>query len=240
MKNFLLTSITLSFLAAGLFAQENEAPSIAISLYAFEHTKEYQTIYLETPKETPYKIALSKANILGPFKTVKDEDGNVTLRKRETNAEGIVVYPALAKIRIPAQIKEPLLILVPVPGAQVYKAFVMDRSLSGFPKGSYKLINFSPNQVRGLIGKTRVNVPPKKLIPFNPSSNSKDLLDVHFQFKNSKQWKTFGRTRWVKEREKRSLLCAYLDPKTKRMRIRGVSLQSIRPLRDRVKPTSNQ
>lgn len=235
---FLLASVICALFTGVLYAQSNDSPAIQISIYAFEHAKEHHKIYLETSDGKPYEIALSKANILGPFKTLRDEDGAVSLRMQKTNKDGIMVYPTLAKVKIKANVKEPLLILVPVSGGKTYRAFVVDQSLNSFPKGSYQLINFSPNRIRGLIGDTRIQVAPRKAINFKPSSKAEGLLDVHFQYTNQKEWKTFGRTRWVKKLEKRSLLCTYIDPKNKRMKIRAINLQSIRPLRDRFKSLS--
>jgi|TARA_B110000908_G_scaffold96583_1_gene114186 hypothetical protein len=237
MKSVFLVYIALALLSTGLFAQKDKAPPTEVSIYAFERNKQHQTIFLESPKNEPYEITLSKANILGPFKTVKDENGKVTIRKKAKDAEGAIIYPQLSKVTIPTHVKEPLLILIPISGNRAYKTYVIDRSLSSFPKASYKIFNLSPSLIRGIVGKTRVTVAPRKLFAFNPSSNVEDIMDVHFQYKNAEKWKTFGRTRWVKMQEKRTLLCVYLDSKTKRMRIRGVNMESIQPLRDRKKTT---
>ena len=106
MKFFLL-AFTICALATGaLCAQSNNSSVIQISIYAFERAKNHHQIYLETSDEKPYEIALSTANILGPFKTLRDEDGAVTLRMKKTNKEGITVYPALTKVKIKATIKE--------------------------------------------------------------------------------------------------------------------------------------
>jgi hypothetical protein len=70
-----------------------------------------------------------------------------------------------------------------------------------------------------------VTAPPLKITSFDPSSNSDDLLNVHFQYKLAEEWRTFGRTRWVNEKNKRSLLVAYMDPQTERMKIKGIPLR---------------
>jgi len=216
-----------------LFGQKKEKTSLEISLYAFDYAKGHQTIFLADNKNKVSEIKLSNANILGPFKTILEEGSKVTLRKEAKNDEGTTIYPAICKAKIPSHIKEPLLILFPGPKNHGYKVIVVDRSVNNFPKGSYKLINVSPSAIRGLVGKTRVIAPSKKSTPFNPSNNREALLDVHFQYKRTSGWKTFGRTRWVNEKEKRSLLCAYWDLKTKRMKIRGIT---VKPLPPRKKP----
>jgi len=228
--------LILMLLPTGVLAQDEKFPPVKVSIYAFEHNKKHKTIFLESPKETPYEITLSKANILGPFKTVRDQNGKVTIRKKEVNAEGGIVYTPILKVTIGANIKEPLLILLPAAGEKSYKAYVIDQSRRKFPNGSYKIFNLSSSLIRGLVGKTRVNVSPGKLFSFNPSSNVEDIMDVHFQYMKAEKWKTFGRSRWVKVQEKRTLLCVYVDPRTKRMKIRGVNMKSIQPLRDRKQP----
>ena len=235
MKHIFLICSALVLLICGVSAQKEKVPTVEVSLYAFEHHRDHRTIFLKSPKNEPYEIALSRANILGPFKTMTDDKGRVTLRKKATNADGETIYPMLTRVTIPAGVKEPLLILIPIRGDSGYRSHVVDRSLASFPVGSYKIYNFSPTMIRGLVGKTQVNVSPKKLFAFNPSANVEDLMDVHFQYMNGEVWKTFGRTRWVKVNEKRTLLCVFEDPRTKRMKIRGVSMESIQPLRDRKK-----
>ncbi|MEJ6570748.1 MAG: hypothetical protein QNL01_01860 [Akkermansiaceae bacterium] len=229
MNNIFITCCLLISMGGALFGQNKEEASMYISIYAFDYAKEHKSIFLADKKDHAKEVKLSNANILGPFKTIVEGDSKITLRSQANNKEGKTIYPAITQVKIPANIKAPLLILFPVPGAQVYKAIVVDRSLSNFPKGSYKLINVSPSAIRGGVGKTKIIAPSKKITPFNPSSNREKLLDVHFQYKRTSDWKTFGRTRWVNEKEKRSLLCAYLDPKTKRMKIRGIIVKPLPP-----------
>ncbi len=220
-------------MGGALFGQKKEETSMYISIYAFDYAKGHKSIFLADKKDHAKEVELSNANILGPFKTIVEGESKITLRSQAENEEGKTIYPAITQVKVPANIKAPLLILFPVSGGQVYKAIVVDRSLSNFPKGSYKLINVSPSAIRGLVGKTKIIAPARKITPFNPSSNREELLDVHFQYRRTNDWKTFGRTRWVNEKEKRSLLCAYLDPKTKRMKIRGIT---VKPLPPRKKP----
>jgi len=226
MKNFFIIYCLFIAIGGTLVAQEKEATSVEVSLYAFDYAKGYQTIFLVDNKNQVNEIKLSKANIQGSFKTVLDKKLNITLRTQARNDEGAIFYPAICKVKIPSHIKQPLVILFPGVENQVYKAIVMDRSVSNFPKGSYKLINVSSSAIRGFVGNTKIIAPSKKITPFNPSNNREKILDVHFQYRRTSDWKTFGRTRWVNEKEKRSLLCAYLDPRTKRMKIRGIIVKS--------------
>ena len=223
MKTLCLATIALILSGASLLAQQ--PTSVKISLFTFQYAEGHQEIFLNSRAGEYEAVTLSSANILGPFKAVLSEEGEVFLHEHKKNEEGADIYPAIARVKIPSSIREPLLILVPRSGDQPYGALVIDSSMRKFPKGSYKLINFSRSEIRALIGKTRVTAPPLKITSFNPSSNSDDLLNVHFKYKLAGNWRTFGRTRWVNERNKRSLLVAYLDPQTERMKIKGIPLR---------------
>jgi hypothetical protein len=229
MNRILLTLTLLALAGTGAFGQAKKEQAIKVSIYAFAYAKGPETVYLTDKKKEPEAIRLSNANILGPFKTELNEDGQVLIRSKRQNDEGATVYPPIAVVKIPSRVKEPLLILLPTPGIYPYQALVLDHSVANFPEGSYKLINFSPRDIRGLIGKTKVLVGAKKITSFDPSSNASDQLDVHFQYRRPNDWKTFGRTRWMKEKEKRHLLCAYIDPRTKRMKIRGLPIEKLSP-----------
>lgn len=223
MKTLCLVAIALIFFSVSLVAQQQS--SVEISLFAFQYAEGHQEIFLNSEAGEYEAVTLSSANILGPFQVLLSEDGKVFLHDHQNTDEGDDLYPVLAAIKIPSSIREPLLVLAPRSGGQRYGALVIDRSVAKFPKGSYQLINFSKSEIRALIGKTHVTAPPLKITSFDPSSNSDDLLSVHFQYKLAENWRTFGRTRWVNERNKRSLLLAYLDPQTERMRIKGIPLR---------------
>lgn len=225
MKSLLLTVIALFLAEGSLSAQEKDATIVSISIFAFQYAEGHQKIFLKTEKGAQQEISLSTANILGPFKTPLTEDGLVALREHKKSEEGTDIYPVIAGIKIPNSIKEPILVLFPSPGKEAYTALVIDRSMTDFPEGSYKLINFSKSDIRALVGKTRVMVAPKRITLFNPSSNADELLDVHFQYKGTEDWRTFGRTRWVNDKKGRTLLCAFLDQITQRMKIRGIPLR---------------
>ena len=226
MKSLCLVTIALVLSGVSLFAQQ--PATVKISIFTFQYAEGHQEIFLNSKSGEYEAVTLSSANILGPFKAVLSEDGQVFLHERQKTAEGVDIYPAIAAVKIPSSVREPLLILVPRSGDQPYGALVIDRSLSKFPEGSYRLINFSRSEIRALIGKTRVLAPPMKITSFDPSSNSDDVLDVHFKYKLAEDWRTFGRTRWVNEKSKRSLLVAYLDPRTERMKIKGIPLRQSR------------
>lgn len=228
MKTLCLVTIALILSGATLLARQ--PASVKISLFTFQYAEGHQEIFLNSRAGEYESVTLSSANILGPFKVVLSKEREVFLHEKKATEEGAVIYPTITRVKIPSSIREPLLILVPRSGDQAYGALVIDRSLTKFPEGSYRLINLSRSEIRAWIGKTHVIAPPLKITSFDPSSNSDDLLNVHFKYKREDDWRTFGHTRWVNERNKRSLLVAYLDPRTGRMRIKGIPLRRTRTI----------
>ena len=227
MKTLCLVTIALILSGVSLLAQQ--PTSVKLSIFTFQYAEGHQEVFLNSKAGEYQAVTLSSANILGPFTAALSEEGKVFLHERKQIEEGGFIYPVIAGVKIPSAVREPLLILVPRSGDQPYGALVIDRSLSKFPEGSYQLINFSKSEIRALIGKTRVIAPPLKITSFDPSSNSDDLLNVHFKYQLAEDWRTFGRTRWVNDRNKRSLLVAYLDPRTERMKIKGIPLRITSP-----------
>lgn len=227
MKIFaLILTLVLAFLGVQS-TDAAEERKLRVSIYAFDYVKGLETVYLRNVKGKPEPIRLSKANILGPFKTALNSDSKLTLCRKETGPEGEPIYPVIASVNVSESVKEPLLVLFPQSSRQRYSGLLMDRSLSEFPNGSYKLVNVSPYRIRGLVGDTKVLAPQKKVSSFKPNFSGERSLAVHFQYENKPEWKTFGRTRWVEEKDKQSLLCAYLDPRTQRMKIRGLVLRPL-------------
>ena len=205
-----------------------QVQAIDLSVYALAHAEDHKTVYLFNGEDEAIEIGLSTARIVGPYPTVLDADSTVILRSKELTEEGAPIYPPIAQAKLTDEIKDPLMILVPAAESLSYRAIIIDQSLERFPVGSYLLINLSAMEVRGLVGSNQVVVSAESVTTIIPSSEDEDLLDVHFEYEHSRGWKTFARTRWAREEGKRSLLLAYLDPKTKRMKIRGVAVKQSR------------
>ena len=209
-------------LVAGVSAQ-----AVDLSVYALSYAEDHKTVYLLNDEGAAVEIALSTARMVGPYHTLLDAGSDVILRSKKETEEGALTYPPVAQAKLPSHIKEPVMILVPSSESLPYKSVIIDRSLERFPLGSYLLINLSPMEVRGLVGSSQVVVSAESVTAIVPSSEDEDLLDVHFEYQRPKGWKTFARTRWVNETDKRSLLLAHLDPKTTRMKIKGIPVKPL-------------
>lgn len=225
MRRLIYYFTTVLLALSTLNAQTESVYGGKLSLYAFQYASGHQEVYLNDGDGGYEKVMLSVANILGPFKVALSDQNEAYLHERKVDAEGEESYPLIARIKIPATVRNPLVILVPSSKKLPYFSLVLEGNRSNFPEGSYSLVNFSKNDIRALIGKTRVYAPSGKITAFDPSSSSEKLLDVHFQYKGVDQWKTFGRTRWVNDGRKRVLLCAFMNPDMQRMQIRGIPLR---------------
>lgn len=231
-QNMKLFIILVLFLSVILPTQlKAEGKDVSVYIYAAEYVKEHKTVYLAKSEKEFHQIGLSTANIYGPFKTKVSDKGMLSLCQKQTAPPEIetndgYIYPPIAEVKIPSGIKEPLLILVPNKGVMLYGVRVLERSVTDFSMGSYKFINFSSRDVRGMIGKTLATVPAQKITTFNPSNdNEADRLNVQFQYKKGESWFTFGATTWANRRDKRTLLCAYISSSTGRMKIRGIPVK---------------
>lgn len=202
-----------------------QVQSIDLCVYALAHAEDHKTVYLFNGEDEAVEIGLSTARIVGPYPTVLDANSTVILRSKKLTEEGAPIYPPIAQAKLTDEIKDPLMILVPAAESLSYRSIIIDQSLEHLPVGCYLLINLSPMEVRGLVGSDKVVVSAESVTPIIPPSEDEDLLDVHFEYERPNGWKTFARTRWAREKDKRSLLLAYLDPKTKRMKIRGVAVK---------------
>lgn len=218
----ILYTLVLSLLALNAFAQEEGGAGINISLYAFDYANGHKTVYVMDGEESVEKVRLSTANIEGPYKTKMNDAREVFLRSKGTNEEGEVVYPIIAKVKIPLIVKDPLLVMVPAKGEYVYQALVIDRAVTDFAAGGYKMINFTNTPLRGKVGDARVEVKPRNIVTFTPGGDFGKMIDVRFQHRLTGDWKSFTSTRWQKVKNIRHLLCAYQDPRTQRVKIRGI------------------
>ena len=225
--------IVLLLFMAVIFASQLKAEErlVDVYIYAADYAKEHKTVYLAKPNNGYHEIGLSRANIYGPFRSKVSEDGKLRLCEKQLVPPGAevkvaYVYPAIAEARIPVGMSNPLLVLVPAKGEMSYRALVLDSSITDFPMGSYKLVNFSSRNVRGVIGRTLTKVSAWNITSFNPSKgNEDDRLQVRFQYEEEGRWFTFGSTTWANRTDKRTLLCAYISQDTGRMKIRGIPLK---------------
>lgn len=217
--------VVLFLFAQVLGAKTQATQIIGLSVCTLGYAEDHKSVYLLDGDDQAVEIALSTARIVGPYRIALDADSTAILRGKKETEEGTVTYYPVAQAKLPGHTKEPVMILVPSTESLPYRAIIIDRSLEHLSVGSYLMINLSPMEVRGSVGDNEVVVSANNDTTIILSSEDADSLDVHFEFEGADGWQTFARTRWTQAVSKRSLLLVYQDPKTERMRIRGVPIR---------------
>ena len=118
-------------------------------------------------------------------------------------------------------------LVVLTPKDEGYDGLVMDSNITKFPKGRYKMINFSPDNIRGLVGDTKVVSPSKKIVTFAAPVGGAGVMSVKFQYFRDGEWKSFSSSRWPRKKDERQLICVYQDPTTKRTKMRNLVLRHV-------------
>jgi len=213
--------LLIALLSSSAHAQE-KVPTLSSTFYCFRYAPELQSVYVRTGAQTYMEVELSTANLVGPMNAAL-VDGVITLHRKDTDSEGKTIYPLVARAKIGA-IKHPLIVLVPgkKDGKLSYRSLVLDRSDAKFPLGSYQFVNFSTHPVRAKIGTGGIQIRPGKAKIFKPKGSPGEMMPVIFQYHDGEHWRRMTSTRWANRDDRRSLICAYLDPADKRMKMRSI------------------
>lgn len=217
-----MKNLVLAFALLATSASAQETPKVSTSIYCFKYAKGLEDVFVQTGAKKFTKVELSTANMLGPIGVVS-EDGNITVRREEIDDEGKATYPAVGKVSLRG-LARPLIVLFP--GGEddplPYRGVTIDRSEASFPMGSYKFMNLSPHPMRGLVGKDRVDARPGEVKELKPQGQPGEMRPVRFEFHDGDNWRTMTETRWVIRDDRRSLLCAFLDPDSNRVKMRSI------------------
>ncbi|MFK7912024.1 MAG: hypothetical protein AB8F34_15695 [Akkermansiaceae bacterium] len=208
---------------APVIAQESER-EVSAAFYAFKYAEGLKVVYLRTGENSYEPIALSTANMVGPIKA-RVTGGNLSLHSRASNEEGKTAYPKVGSVKVPDGISKVLIILAPRTKTNIpsYQTLLVDRGETNFQPGSYKLINLSPYPIRGAIGRgTRFLCNNGKISTFKTKGTPGQALPVLFQYQKNDRWQRLTETRWAHSKNKRTLLCAYFDRSSRRMRLRSI------------------
>jgi hypothetical protein len=224
--------IALLATAAPLPAQQ-QLPRLPTSFYCFGYAAGLQDVFVRSGAEAFQKIELSTANMVGPLAAVV-ADGAITVHRKETDAEGKDSYPPVGSARIGA-VRKPLLVLFPAPRDEPlpYRMLTLDRSDARFPLGSYQFINLSPHPMRGLVGQTRLDAKPGSVNNLKPKGTPGEVVNVVFEYHDGTLWRPMTQTRWAIRDDRRSLICAYLDPRDKRVKMRAIPERLVPPAETR-------
>lgn len=207
----------------GVAVAQEKPPTLATSFYCFQYAPGLRDVYVRTGAVAFQKVELSTANLLGPMAVVST-GGAVTVHRQEEDAEGNTVYPVVGTARIGASVRKPLVVLLPGPKGEkaVYRTLVLDRSEARFPLGSFQLVNLATHPVRGLVGGSRVALKPGGVANVKPGGDPGQMVNVLFEYHDGERWRPMTKTRWAVRDDRRTLMCAYVDPKNGRVNIRSI------------------
>jgi hypothetical protein len=211
----------VSLCAAGVLVGQ-DVSRVSATLYSFRYAPGLEDVYVRTGPEAFQKVELSTANMVGPI-TVLAAGGVVTLHRKDVAEDGSERFPSIGKAEV-GSVRRPLLVLFPdAKEAEFpYRVLVIDRSATRFPLGSYQFLNLSRYPMRGLVGKAPVLAKPGSVIGVRPEGEPGELMNVVFEYLDGEDWRTMTKTRWALRKDRRSLLCAYLDPRDKRVKVRSI------------------
>jgi len=207
--------------------EDSTAPlkTIDVCIYAIAYAEGSETVYLSDSEEELKPVRLSKANVLGPYPAALNADSTITLRSQQITETEAINHFVIAHVQLPDDVKEPLLILSPSEEGLAYDAMVVEISMQRFPLGSYLLANLSPYNIRGHVGAAEVGVSPENVAAILPAIDDAGPYNVQFEYDRKGSWKSFANSRWTKEVDKRTLLVAYMEPRTSKMKIRGLPVR---------------
>lgn len=224
MRVFLLTLCTLASLSGAIRAQGSKVP---VTLFCFRYAPGLQEVFVRIDRNSYRGVTLSSANIIGPVNAAVI-NGRVTIHQEITDREGVKSWPVIARAKV-GLIADPLVVLLPRKrgNGPAYRTFVVDRSKSEFPPGSYQLINFSPYPVRCRVGGRSALSASGTVQKLQPIGVPGKMMSVEFEYHDGERWRRMTTTRWAYRNDRRSLLC--LDPADTRMKLRSIPDRVITP-----------
>lgn len=132
-----------------------------------------------------------------------------------------------AQCVIPNSLREALLLFLPNPSTGGGKPPMIIRVLDGsdkaFPSGGALVLNLYSQDVRFMLGEHVVKALPageNVTLPLPTKRDNFNMSDVVFQFQQDEKWRTAKETRYRFIEEIRRIMVTYVDPGSKRPRLK--------------------
>lgn len=149
----------------------------------------------------------------------------VRLGEVVTSDDGKPVLEAVAQSRIPSTGSQFLLLLVPSgkKEGEVYRCLVLPDEAKAFPAGAFRFVNLSASRLRFALGSEVVEVAPGavKVVAKIGGIREDGRLPYVAQHHEAGVWNRLSTGYWTSHEKARSLQVVYLDPRTKRLTLRG-------------------
>lgn len=135
-----------------------------------------------------------------------------------------IAEPPVAIATVPSGITEALLVFLPSDDPKFdYRPVVLDGSKKGFPESGCLVLNIYSEEVRFILGEHKIMLPPGKTAKLErpEQRDNFNMAGVVFQFKTDKGWRAAYETMSRFPEGQRHLYIAYVDPKSKRPKVRS-------------------
>lgn len=130
----------------------------------------------------------------------------------------------VAVAKVPTGLTQALLMFLPSDEEnRAYNVVVLDGSEKGYPKDGALVVNLYNQDVRFILGEHKVQLPPGKVAALGrPAQRDNfNMAPVAFQFRTDDQWRMAYESMIRFPEEQRHLFVSYVDPRTKRPRVRS-------------------
>ena len=139
--------------------------------------------------------------------------------------------PPIAIAKIPAGIKEALIIFFPSTGTEpttVYDTVVINASLKGIPEDGALIMNIYSHDVRVVVGEHRILLPPGKStgVARPKERNDYNMAAVVFQTEINGQWTTIAETAIHFPPDQQQFFLTYPDARTKSLALRTYQIDT--------------
>lgn len=224
-----LLSALVLFAAISLVAPAGAADKTAklpVSVFAIAYAEGLPSVFVKSGESDYQNVTLSTANVVEGREALA-EAGRISLYGP---ADGNGEHPVVATAEI-GGIQQPLLVILPAKEGELpaYQAKAVEAAIAKFPLGSFKFVNLSPNAVRASYGEVVIEIESGGENLFKPNVRAGEAMAVTIDSQNEGTWSLMSSARWAARSDRRTLVCFYLDPSTKRMLVKSV------PLRDKAK-----
>ncbi len=209
----------LPALALLVFCQLQAAAQISCRLLCFERAKDGTAVLVAAGADGEAVDCPLPLGMPSPPVPLPAKDGVIEFRKSPAD-------PAPAAVaRVPAGTNRVFILFVPQgeKGDRLHETVVIEDSPKGFPQDGCVVLNLYQRNVRFVIGEHKVMLPPGRTAPLARPAERDDfnMSAVVFQFETGETWRTASESKIRFAEGQRHLFVTFVDPATKRPRLRS-------------------
>jgi len=212
MRSLLLLALLL--IAGAATAQDGG--TLNCRLLNFQRGGGIKSLFVLDAEGKPTECRLPSDSLSDPVRL--PAEGRRILFRKEPDGEPVAVA------EVPRDVSLALLLFLPSPDPKfAFKPVVLDGSDRAFPKGGSLVLNTYTKDVRFIMGEHKIQLQPGKSVHLErpEQRNNFNMAGVTFQFETDKGWRAAYESMIRFPEGQRHLFVAFVDPKSKRPRIRA-------------------